>query len=332
MTPTPPHSAAPAAIRVQNLVVRYGKRVGVDGVNLDVPAGSLFGFLGPNGAGKSTTIRTLLGFLNAHQGSAHIFDDDCQRNSRNIKKYVTYLPGDVRLYPWLTGHRALQMLSAVRHEDVATAGNQLMQQLDLDPTVRVRQMSRGMRQKLGLVMTLAPVSKLIILDEPTSGLDPITQLELGAILRNRAELEGTTVFFSSHTLSEVEQLCDSVAIVRAGRVVESALIRTLQDRALRQVHLQYHTPEAASNAVLPDDLTFVERRSTIVIAAFEGDAPRLLDWLKSHAKHIVDFSITPPDLESLFHQYYKDDHDVAVESTPVAERSTSSLPPKEVAP
>ncbi len=295
-----------SAILIRDLVVRYGRRLGVDGVDLDVPTGSLFGFLGPNGAGKSTTIRTMLGFLRAARGTASVLELDCWHQSKVIKREVSYLPGDVRLYPWLTAERALRLLSAVRGEDVKRAGYELVERLQLDPTVRVRQMSRGMRQKLGLILALAPLTKLLVLDEPTTGLDPITQLELGRILRARVASAGATVFFSSHTLSEVEQLCDRVAIVRAGKVVEAATILDLQSRAMRQIQIRFASAADLDAVKLPKLLQLVERQSTTLIAEFEGAATGLLEWLQAQTS-IVDFAISAPDLETLFHRYYRDD-------------------------
>ena len=205
-------------ITTQALSRRYGRRLGIESANLEIGAGEIFGFLGPNGAGKTTTIRLLLGFLRPTYGCASIIGLDCWQESPRIKREVGYLPGDLRLYPWLTAHRALKIIGLVRGVDLYAAGADLAERFQLELDLPVRKMSRGTRQKLGLVMALAHKPRLLILDEPTSGLDPLMQVELAKCLRELAAV-GHTVFFSSHTLSEVEALCDRVAIVRKGRII-----------------------------------------------------------------------------------------------------------------
>src|SRR5262245_43541117 len=202
-------------IQLDNLTRRYGRRRGVERVSLSVPEGALFGFLGPNGAGKTTTIRVMLGFLRPTSGDARIFGLDCWRDSKAIKRDIGYLPGDLRLPAWMDGTNALSIFGAVRGKDLVGAGRQLAEKFALDLRVKVRDLSRGMRQKLGLILALAHSPRLLVLDEPTSALDPLMQQVLHDLLRQLAAA-GHTVFFSSHSLSEVEQLCDHVAIVRDG--------------------------------------------------------------------------------------------------------------------
>jgi ABC-2 type transport system ATP-binding protein len=204
-------------IETRDLCRGYGRRVGITAVDLNVREGQIFGFLGPNGAGKTTTIRVLLGLLRPTSGVATVFGLDCWHRSHRIKQEVGYLPGDLRLYPWLTGEAALRMVGRIRGRDLMPAGRRLADRYQLEMSVQAKAMSRGMRQKLGLILALAHKPRLLILDEPTSGLDPLMRDELSGHLRELAA-EGHTVFFSSHTLSEVEQLCDHIAIVRAGRI------------------------------------------------------------------------------------------------------------------
>ncbi|MCH7873570.1 MAG: ABC transporter ATP-binding protein, partial [Planctomycetes bacterium] len=170
-------------IDIKGLTKRYGRRVGIESLDLHVPAGTLFGFLGPNGSGKSTTIRVLMGLLRPTAGSARVFDLDAWRCSHQIKAEVGYLPGDLRLYPFWTCDSALRLISKVRRRDVCEAGRELAEEFELDTDVPVGSMSRGMRQKLGLILALAHRPKLLILDEPTSGLDPIMQKRLLRRLR-----------------------------------------------------------------------------------------------------------------------------------------------------
>ena len=216
-------------IFTEKLSRSYGRRMGIEGVNLDIGEGSIFGFLGPNGAGKTTTIRLLLGFLRPELGRAKIFGLDCWLQSPRIKREIGYLPGDLRLYPWLNTHTALKILGG-RGVMICASGAGLADRFQLEMDLRVRKMSRGMRQKLGLVMALVHKPRLLILDEPTSGLDPVMQDELAGYLRELAS-DGHTIFFSSHTLSEVESLCDRVAIICRGHIVADETLQSLRVRA-----------------------------------------------------------------------------------------------------
>jgi ABC-2 type transport system ATP-binding protein len=287
------------AIVTRGLSKRYGSRIGVQDVDLVVPAGARFGFLGPNGAGKTTLIRLLLGFMRPSAGSAMVFDLDCWRASDRIKRGVGYLPGDLRLYPWLNGRSALRMASALRGMDLARAGAELAERFDLDQRVRVREMSRGMRQKLGLVLAMAHRPRLLVLDEPASGLDPIMQEVLAGMLRDHAA-RGNTVFFSSHSLREVEQTCDRVAIVREGRIVVHEPLETLRQRCPREVTIEFAAP--AESLVPPPFLRVIERRETRWIGQLSGDAAPLLERLRGRA--IRDLIIAPPDLEVIFREHY----------------------------
>ena len=173
-------------IRIEQLSQRYGRRVGVDAIDLEVGTGEIFGFLGPNGSGKTTTIRLLLGFLRPDTGRASIFDLDCWRQSALVKRDVGYLPGDLRLYPWLTGKTALHIFGKIRGVDLNDNGSELAERFRLEMDVRVEKMSRGMRQKLGIILAMAHKPRLLVLDEPTSGLDPLMQQELARSIREFA--------------------------------------------------------------------------------------------------------------------------------------------------
>jgi ABC-2 type transport system ATP-binding protein len=288
-------------IRAIDLSKRYGRRTGVEGVHLEISAGEIFGFLGPNGAGKTTTIRLLLGFLPPTSGRAEVFGLDCWRQSRRIKRDVGYLPGDLRLYPWVNAATALKVCGRVRGMDLMPAGLALAERFRLETGVRVRQMSRGMRQKLGLILALAHRPRLVVLDEPTSGLDPLMRQALAACLRELAA-DGHTVFFSSHTLSEVEQLCHRVAIVRQGRVVADETLASLRSRARRQVTLVFRDAEAARDLQPPPWLTLRERQADRWQCELVGTAEQLIGWLAGQP--IRDVTIGPPDLESVFHEFY----------------------------
>ncbi|MCP3902136.1 MAG: ABC transporter ATP-binding protein [Planctomycetes bacterium] len=290
-------------ITAQHLSHSYGRRMAIEAVTFRVEPGTIYGFLGPNGAGKTTTIRILLGFLRPRAGSARVLGLDCWREGPRIKRDVGYLPGDLRLYPWMNGRSALAIVGRVRGHDLRPTGLALAERFRLDMNVRVRKMSRGMRQKLGLILVLAHEPRLLILDEPTSGLDPIMRETLGDYLRERAAA-GTTVFFSSHTLSEVERLCDHVAIVRAGRLVADESLDALRVRAGREVTIDFDDAEAAG--VEPPPFLAVERRDqTRWTGSLTGATPDLLGWL--HGRPVRDLAIGPPDLDSMFRRYYEDE-------------------------
>jgi beta-exotoxin I transport system ATP-binding protein len=288
-------------IQTQALTRGYGTRRGIEQVTLGVPEGSLYGFLGPNGAGKTTTIRVLLGFLRPTSGAARIRGLDCWRHSHRVKMDVGYVPGDLRLYPWLNGRRAWRLVGAARRRDIARHGQDLAEMFDLDPSVTVRRMSRGMRQILGLVMALAPEPQVLILDEPTSGLDPLMQERLREHLRGLAR-RGHTVFFSSHTLGEVEQLCDRVAIVREGRLVADGTLEQMRRRAGHEVTIRW-SDEASASSEPPPFLRAIRRKGPVWVCDHHGPVAPLLTWLAGQA--VDDISISRPDLETLFRRFYE---------------------------
>ena len=296
-----------AAISTKGLTRTYGARRGVEDINLFIPEGSLYGFLGPNGAGKTTTIRVLLGFLRPTAGRASVLGLDCWTQSARIKRDVGYVPGDLRLWPWMTGRSALSLFGSVRRMDLLTgpgAGNELADFFELSLNTRVRAMSRGMRQKLGLILAMAHRPKLLVLDEPTSGLDPLMQDRFRDLLRSLSRKQGTTIFFSSHTLSEVEALCDRVAIVRAGKIVADSTLRDLQRQAGRHVIIRWNTPQVPAES--PACLT-LDPESTPLLwqGRLIGSVDPLISWL--NGRRIDDITIQHPDLETLFRQFYQSD-------------------------
>lgn len=292
-------------IVTESLTRRYGRRIGIKEMSLSVPEGSLFGFLGPNGAGKTTTIRVLLGFLRPTRGRASLFGLDCWRDSRRIKAEVGYLPGDLRLYSWMSGAEALRLFGSIRRRDLVREGRELAESFDLDLGVKVRNMSRGMRQKLGLILAMAHRPRLLMLDEPTASLDPLMQEQLRLHLRALARA-GHTIFFSSHTLSEVEQLCDRVAILREGRLVADATLEEMRRYSRREVTIRWKSgTEAAQDP--PPFLELQERDGENWTCLLAGPATDLVRWASSQP--IEDLSIGRPDLEVLFRRYYQQGRD-----------------------
>ena len=290
-------------IETNALTRRYGSRRGIERIDLAVPAGTLFGLLGPNGAGKTTAIRVLMGFLRPTSGSATIFGMDCWRAGPRIRAEVGYIPGDLRLYPWMDGASALRVFGSIRGRDLRAPGKALAEEFELDLSVKVRSMSRGTRQKLGLVLALAHEPKLLILDEPTTTLDPLMQDRVREKLRSAAAA-GRTVLFSSHTLSEVEMLCDRVAIVRDGAIVAHETLDALRARAGHEVTIRWRDDAAAP----PDAPAFLHvraRESRTWRATLDGPVDALIAWLASlPSGTVADLTISPPDLDSLFRRFY----------------------------
>lgn len=290
-----------SVIIIKELTKSYGRRVGVEKLNLVVGPGTLFGFLGPNGAGKTTTMRVLLGFLRPSGGCATIFGLDCWRDSHRIKAKVGYLPGDLRLYPWFTCAEAIRISGRARGLDLTDAGDELARDFELDPAVPVRKMSRGMRQKLGIILALAHRPQLLVLDEPTISLDPLVREKLFQHLRLLAEA-GHTIFLSSHTLSEVERLCHRVAILREGKLVAEESLEALRTRAKRIVSIQWKSSVAPEQVLPPDCLRVQDRQHHQWSAVLTGPVMDLIRW--SATQPIEDISIGKPDLTHLFQQYY----------------------------
>ena len=286
------------AIEIDNLSKHYGAFIALDRVTLRVPAGALFGFLGPNGAGKTTTIRVLLGLLRSDEGIVRVLGRDAHHDGAQVRAEIGYLPGDIRFYEGLTGRQTLAFLADARRRNCQDEIQRLAAMFDLDLDRRVRKYSRGMKQKLGLMQALMHRPRLLVLDEPTASLDPLIRETLYNELRSIAA-EGRTILFSSHTLSEVEQLCHEVAILRRGRLIEQERVAVMQQRAVRRIEIAF---AGAPPQTIPDGLTIGKRLDHTLIGSWRGPAPRLLEWLAT--QQVRDVIIAPPDLEDLFLAYY----------------------------
>ncbi len=287
-------------LEATSLSRHYGSRRGIETVDLSVREGALFGFLGPNGSGKTTTIRVLLGLLRPSGGQAKVFGLDCWRQSAAIKGEVGYLPGDLRLHSWLDGRTALRLWGKIRRRDLMAEGRRLGERFSLDLSVKVRNMSRGMRQKLGLILAFAHRPRLLILDEPTVTLDPLMQSIVLELLRELAAA-GHTVFFSSHTLGEVETLCDRVAMIRDGRIVANESLAQLRAHAGHEVTIRWRE-ESAGQVDPPPFLLLSERDELHWHGQLEGPMEPFVAWLAG--RPIEDLHIGRPDLETLFRHFY----------------------------
>ncbi|MEI6867780.1 MAG: ABC transporter ATP-binding protein [Actinomycetes bacterium] len=243
-------------IKTLELTKIYGDKAAVKNLNLDIAEGQVFGFLGPNGAGKTTTIRMMLGLIKPTSGSAEIFGLDCTKSPEEIHKRLAYVPGESNLWGSLTGKQTLELLSSLHGKVDSTYQSNLVERFQLDPSKKVRAYSKGNRQKLLLVAGLSTRSDVLLLDEPTSGLDPLMQEVFRSVVLEAKE-HGQTIFLSSHTLSEVEVLCDLVGLLRNGELIE---IGTLEEMR----HLSALTYQITF-AGTPIDLAKVENVKRVVV-------------------------------------------------------------------
>ncbi len=289
-------------ITVRGLVKRFGTVRALDELDLEVGPGEVHGFLGPNGAGKSTTIRSLLGLLRTESGTARVFGLDPWRDAVAIHRRLAYVPGDVALWPNLTGGETIDMLLRMRGGDPAQSRrDELLERFDLDPTKKGRAYSKGNRQKVALVAAFATDSELLILDEPTSGLDPLMEQVFNECLADHTA-RGATVLLSSHILSEVERLANRVTIIRAGKAVETGTLHEMR-------HLHRNRIQAVVTGGVPDlagipgvhDVTVDGQEVTCSVDP-EG-LPQVLAALT--AAGVKELTSTPPTLEELFLDVYR---------------------------
>jgi ABC-2 type transport system ATP-binding protein len=297
-------TAHSAVISTRSLTKHYGSVAALSELSLEVRQGEIFGFLGPNGAGKSTTIRTLLGYLHATSGSASVLGLDVAEESVEIRRLTGYLPGGIALYDSLTGEQALDYLARLQGRE-AYRRDELIERLHLSRTDlrrRVRDYSRGMRQKIGVIQALQHDPELAILDEPSEGLDPLMQQAFYGILTD-LRAEGRTVFFSSHVLSEVERVCDRVGIIRQGRLMAVHEVRELLARRRRRVSIQWRG--AAPDPTTIPGLADVTVDGDRLFGTLHGDISAFVRSIASPS--LEDLTIEPASLEEAFLEYYADD-------------------------
>jgi len=293
-----------STIEARGLVKTFGSARALDGLDLDVAPGEVHGFLGPNGAGKSTTIRVLLGLLRSNGGTASVFGLDPWRDATDIHRRLAYVPGDVSVWPNLSGGETIDLLLRMRDLDPrSTRRDDLLERFELDPTKKGRAYSKGNRQKVALVAAFAAPTDLLILDEPTSGLDPLMEAVFQDCIQEERD-RGRTVLLSSHILAEVESLCDRVSIIRLGRTVETGTLSELR-------HLT-RTSIAAELAAAPNGLADHPGVHDLKIdgtqVKFDVDTKELDGVLKQLTSvGVRSLTSQPPTLEELFLRHYEAD-------------------------
>ena len=293
------------AIEIETLTKRYGKARGVEDLSFDVEEGEIFGYLGPNGSGKTTTIRCMMGLLRPTSGQCRILGERVAAGEATQHQRIGYLPGDFRTWPGLTPRKLLGLLAKLGHgNEVDQRQEQLAERLDLNLDRRMRALSKGNRQKVGIIYAFQHQPDVLILDEPTIGLDPLIRQTVLDVIRETARA-GATILLSSHDLSEVAAICGRAAILREGRLVELAPISKIVQQGQRRIKVWFvegtHVPELAPNQ-LPG-VRVIEQNSNTLHVAYQGTADALLKWL---AQFPVDRVATPEtSLEEAFIHYYQ---------------------------
>lgn len=294
--------SADSIIDVQNLSKSFGKFKALNNLDLTVEKGHVHGFLGPNGAGKSTTIRVLLGLLRADSGSVTILGGDPWKDVVSLHRRLAYVPGDVSLWPSMTGGEAIDLLGAMRGGLNEQRRAELIERFELDPSKRGRQYSKGNRQKVAIIAALASDVELLIFDEPTSGLDPLMGHVFQTVV-SEAKARATSVLLSSHVLAEVESLADRLSIIKDGTIVQNGTLSELRGQARTSIHATLdHTPDPSALTTLSDVRLDGNKLSATADSARIGEAMTSLAPFG-----LTSLTVEPPSLESLFLRFYQND-------------------------
>lgn len=291
------------AIAVSGLVKNFGTTRALNGLDLEVDAGEVHGFLGPNGSGKTTTIRILLGLLRADEGSVALLGGDPWRDAVALHRRLAYVPGEVSLWPNLSGGEIIDLLGRLRGDLNQRRRDELLERFELDPTKKARTYSKGNRQKVGLVAALASDAELLLLDEPTSGLDPLMEAVFQDCIRE-VKAQGRTVLLSSHIMAEVEALCDRLSIIRLGRTEQSGTLKELRHLTRTSITVGLKAPDAGFES-LPG-IHGLEVHDSLV--SFDVDSEHLEEVVRRLGELGVTSLVShPPTLEELFLRHYGDE-------------------------
>ncbi len=289
------------AVKITNLSKYYGKNRGIVDLDLTVPKGEFFGFIGPNGAGKSTTIRTLLGLIAPSGGSAKIFGMDIVKDKQAILQRVGYLPSEAAFYLGMKVKDVLKLSADLRKKDCCAEAKSLCERLQLDTARKVDELSLGNRKKVSIVCALQHCPELLILDEPTGGLDPLMQKEFFDILQERNQ-QGTTIFLSSHVLSEIQRNCTRAALIRNGRIIAYDSVDSLSKTNAKRITVH--------GQVNLDKLEGVRGRKDSVDSVSFLFSGNINDLIRTFSTcQVTDLTVTEPDLEEIFLHYYEKDGD-----------------------
>ncbi|MFC7063735.1 ATP-binding cassette domain-containing protein [Halobacillus seohaensis] len=288
-------------LKINNLSKEFGKFTALDGVNFEVKSGEVFGFIGPNGAGKSTTIRVLLGILKPTNGEVKIFGKDAWDDAVEIHKRVAYVPGDVNLWPNLTGGEVIDLFVKLRGSNNKSRREELIKKFDLDPTKKCRTYSKGNRQKVALIAAFSSDADLYILDEPTSGLDPLMEQVFQDCVMD-VKKQGKSVLLSSHILSEVEKLCDRVGIIRQGKIIETGSLNELRHLTRTQMLVQTKQPITKLHE-LNGIHEIIEKDQALSFQVDSNEMEHVLRHISQFG--IVKLESAPPALEDLFMRHYE---------------------------
>jgi len=289
------------AVEIKSLTKEYGKSRGIIDVNLEIKEGEVFGFIGPNGAGKSTTIRTILNYIMPTNGKAEIFGLDCFTQSEKIKRQIGYLPSEVHYYDDMKVKELLKYSASFYNKDCSKKISELCDALELDTNKKLEELSFGNKKKVGIVQALLHEPKLLILDEPTSGLDPLMQNNFFEILTEENK-KGVTIFFSSHVLTEVQKMCDRVAIIKEGKILNIESIDNLRANTYKKIKIELKTPE--ENVF--NNFTGVVNRTVhdnCIEFLFNGQVDKVIKKLYEY--DVKNIWIEEPQLEEIFMHYYE---------------------------
>ncbi|WHY13521.1 ABC transporter ATP-binding protein [Peribacillus frigoritolerans] len=290
-----------SVLKTTDLTKKFGKFTALNGVNIEVNKGEVFGFIGPNGAGKSTTIRVLLGILKATDGEAKIFGKDAWKDAVEIHKRIAYVPGDVNLWPNLTGGEVIDLFVELRGKNNKSRREELIKKFDLDPSKKCGTYSKGNRQKVALIAAFSSDADLYILDEPTSGLDPLMERVFQECVMD-AKNEGKSILLSSHILSEVERLCDKVGIIRQGQIIETGTLDELRHLTRTSLLVETKQPIPALGKV-NGVRDIVMKDQALSFQVDTGELDNVMKYISQFG--IVKLESAPPTLEDLFMSHYE---------------------------
>lgn len=288
-----------SVIEINHVTKDYGNHKGVFDVSFEVKKGEVLGFLGPNGSGKTTTIRQLMGFMKPDQGVVKILGMNCFDEAKKVQENLGYLPGEIAFMEDMTGLEFIRFIAKMKNMKDMSKAEELMQFLELDARGKMKRMSKGMKQKIGIVIAFMQDASILILDEPTSGLDPLMQNKFVELIQ-QAKKDGKTVLMSSHIFEEVENTCDRVVMIKEGRIVATETMENLRKNRLKHYEIHFYDESEAIDFV--HKYSQAKRNQTIVHLMLKGHTNQLIQDLSVY--DIEDFNARPQSLEELFLHYY----------------------------